>query len=174
MGSQMMMNVVTSLANAGAEDILYNWETIYDLLLELTQNSGYDEPQRFWLNPRTPEGQQAIANLKKRMSQPSAEDIKTQTETQEIGERVELDKQKAAQDYETKMKELEVRNREAAVKEREVDLESQKVQLKQYELEVKHAATVAELQLEMEQGRAVKLGDRQTPNNPTDGDLEDL
>jgi len=46
------------------------------------------------------------------------------------------------------------------------------VELSRYELELKHAATVAELQLEYEQGRAVKIGDRQVPeSNPRDGDI---
>jgi hypothetical protein len=168
MASQQMLNIVTMLGQAGAEGIIYDWNTIYDLLLELTQNSGFDEPQRFWLNPRTPEGIAAIAALKQRQSQPSAEDIKTQAETQEIGQRVQLDAQANQAEYEIKKLELEVRSREAAVKERELDLEQQKIDIKQYEAEIKHAGLVAELQLEMEQGRPVKLGDAQVPN-PTDG-----
>jgi multidrug efflux pump subunit AcrA (membrane-fusion protein) len=168
-----MLNIVTMLGQAGAEGIIYDWNTVYDLLLELTQNSGFDEPQRFWLNPRTPEGQAAIARLQEAKSQPSADDLKKQAETQEIGQRVQLDAQQMKAEYEMKMAEMDVRRREAAVKEREVDLEQQKIELKRYEIEVKHAATVAEIQLEMSQGRPVGIGDRQIPNS-TDGNIPSL
>jgi hypothetical protein len=171
MSSQMMLNIVNSLANAGAEGILYDWETIYDLLLELTQNSGFDEPQRFWLDPRSPDGKIAIQKLEEAKAKPSADDLKKQAETQEIGERVKIDASKAKAEHDIKMLELEVRKREASVKEREIDLEQQRIELETYKVQMNHAATVAELELEQQQGRAVKLGDRQTPNNPTDGDL---
>ena len=164
MSSQMMLNIVNSLANSGAEGILYDWDTIYDLLLELTQNSGFDEPQRFWLNPRTPEGQAAIAKLEQQKAQPSPEAQKLAAETQEIGQRVQLDGMEAKQEYEVKMAEIKVREREASVKEREIDLEQQKIEIEQYKAQVKHAATIAELQLEMEQGRGVGLGDGQVPD----------
>jgi hypothetical protein len=173
MASQQMLNIVTMLGQAGAEGIIYDWNTVYDLLLELTQNSGFDEPQRFWLNPRTPEGQAAITRLQEMKSQPSADDLKKQAETQEIGQRVQLDAQQMKAEYEMKMAEMDVRRREAAVKEREVDLEQQKIELKRYEIEVKHAATVAEIQLEMSQGRPVGIGDRQIPNS-TDGNIPSL
>ena len=173
MAAQQMLNIVTMLGNAGAENIIYDWNTVYDLLLELTQNSGFDEPQRFWLNPRTPDGVAAIQKLAEAKAQPTPEQVKMQAETQEIGQRVQLDGQKEKANYEVKMAEMDVRRREAAVKEREIDLEQQKIELKRYEIEVKHAATVAEIQLEMSQGRPVGIGDRQVPN-PTDGDIPNL
>ena len=170
MAAQMMLNIVQSLANAGAEGILYDWDTLYDLLLELTQNSGFDEPQRFWLNPRTPEGKQAIANLEEAKAKPTPEAIKVQTETQEIGQRVQLDAQKQQGDFELKKLELEVRSREAAVKERELDLEQQKINIEEYKAQTKHAAMIAELTLEQQQGRPVAVGDSEVPNM-SDGDL---
>jgi hypothetical protein len=168
--AQMMLNINTTLAQQGAEGILFDWNTVHTTLLELTQNAGFDEPHRFWLNPASPEGQQAIAKLEKAKAQPSLEEKKFQAETQLKQQELQIEAQVEQAKALAKTKELEVREREAAVKERELDLEQQKIDISRYEAELRHALGVGELQLEMQQDRAVSLGDNQVPN-VRDGDL---
>lgn len=170
MAGQQMLNIISMLQNAGGEDILYDWETLHRLLVEITQNSGYDEAHTYWLDPSTPEGQQAIAALKQRRAQPTPEQIKLQHEMQMDQVKEQREQGEAQAEMQAKMRELEVREREAAVKERELDLEQQKIDIMRQDQQLKYATSLAEIQLESEQRRSVGIGDNQVPNI-SDGDL---
>jgi len=166
MASQMMLNLTTSLAQQGMEGILFDYETVYNSLVAITKNSGFDEPHLFWLNPNSPESKQAQAALEQKRAQPTPEQIKLQLEQQKL----ELEAKKAQEEAAIKREEIAVRNREAAVKERELDIDQQKVDIDRAEYELKYATNIAELQMELEQGRRVSIGDTNVPN-PRDGDL---
>lgn len=170
MASQQMLNLITTLKQAGADNILFNWDTTYSMIIELTQNSGFDEPHQYWLDPSSPESQAAIQRLEEAQAQPSPEEIKLQHDMELEKQQLQLDAQSKQAENQVKIAEIQVREREAAVKERELDLEQQKIDIQRYEAELKHALGLAEVQMEMNQGRAVRLGDTQVPNTG-DGNL---
>jgi|TARA_B110000908_G_C10266685_1_gene464690 hypothetical protein len=170
MNAQMMTNLMSQLKGQGLEDIIFNEESVYNLLTEITKNAGYEDPHKYWLDPTTPERKELKAQKAQAAQQPSVADQLTLAEAADIPAKRQQEAQSMQMEMEAKLRELEVRDREASVKERELDLKQQEIDIKDYEAKLKHGATAAEIQLEMEQGRGVKIGDRKAPN-VTDGNI---
>lgn len=173
MNAQMLMNMLQSFKAGGGENIIYDWDSLYEMTMEVTENAGFINPYRFWKNPSRPEGLQAQEDLKKRQSQPSPEDQKIFAEIEEKKGKLQLDNKEIDTDKEIKLRELAVREREAAVKERELDFEERKINIEEYKAQIQHASVVGELHLERTQHRQASIGDGQVPN-VSDGDLPNV
>ena len=170
MNAQMMMNLANSFKASGGENVIYDWDSIYEMTMEVTENAGFLNPYKFWRDPSRPEGKAAQEEFKQRSQQPSPTDQLAMAEVEKIKGELQIDAQKIQADAQKSQGELEIRLREVAVKERQLDIKEQELEIAMYEAELKHASVIGELALEQQQGRAVTIGDGQAPNL-TDGDL---
>lgn len=170
LAAQKMMQLMQTVVGQGGMGILTNYDKLYNVITQLTKQSGFVDTHNYWLNPSTPEAQQKIKEQEEAAKRPSPEEIRAQAEAQAATINAQVKQQEVQLEAKRDEQEFALKNRELAVKERELDLEQQSLDIKRYEAEVKHAALVAETALEQQRGSGVSLGDQQVPNIK-DGDL---
>lgn len=160
-----------AVINSGGRGILTNETKIFNLLIEMTKNAGYKDAEKFWLDPNTEEGQQGIQRLQEQMSKPSPDDIKANTDAQKKQADAQVDRLKVQQEansvsgqMQLKQQELELKQRELALKEREQGLKEDEQDLERERFEWEKQINTAEVLLEKEANRPIKLGDREVKN----------
>lgn len=158
-----MLQMTQTVIEQGGMGILTDHKKVYNILTELSKNAGYRDVSRFWLDPESPEAQQAIRAMQEASQKPSPEEIKAQSdamskqsEAQSKQTQQQLDSQKLGAD-------MEIRKRELALKERQASLEESRLQLEREQFTWERARDEAEHRLEETQQRAASLGDGRTP-----------
>lgn len=155
----------------GGRGILTNESKIYNLLIEMTKNSGFKDAERFWLDPNTQEGQEGIRRLQEAMSKPTPDDIKANSDAQKKQADAQVDMLNAQQNANNqtveqalKERELQLKEREMALKEREQGLAEDEQDLEREKFEWEKQIRTAEVILEKEANRAVAIGDNKVNN----------
>lgn len=158
-----MLQMTQMVIEQGGMGILTDYNRVYNILSELSKNAGYRDVTRFWLDPKTPEAQQALQAMQEAQSKPSPEEIKAQAEAQSKQAeaqskqaQIQLDSQKTGLDAELKKRELSLKEREVGLKEQELALEREKFAWER-------ARDEAEYDLEQRQQRAAAIGDGRVP-----------
>lgn len=154
-----MLQMTQMVIQQGGMGILTNYDKVYNLLCELSKNAGFKDANRFWLDPKTPEAQQALQALQEAESKPQPEDIKAQADA--MAKQAEAQSKQAQQQLEAQKiaAEMEIRKRELALKEREASLKEAELQLDRDRFDWERARDNAEYELEEKQARSVAIGD---------------
>ncbi len=165
-----------SIGNAGGLGILTNETKIYNLLKEFTENAGYKDPEKFWLDPATEESKAAKAAKEKAAAQPTSDDIKAQADMKKAQSDAQIDQLKVQQEASTsqqemqiKLKELEIAEREMALKEREQAMQEDKSDLERDKFEWSKQVNIAEVVLEQQSERPAAIGDNKVVKKSPQG-----
>jgi len=166
-----MLQMTQTVIAGGGMGILTDYDKVYNILSELAKNAGYRDVTRFWLDPKSPESQQAQQQLMEQQSKPSPEDIKAQAEAQSKqsdaqvnGAKVQLEGQRVQLESQKNGTDAEIEKRKLAVKERELSIKEAELQLERERFIWERARDEAEYTLEESQQRAASLGDGRVPN----------
>lgn len=161
-----LLETQKAIVNSGGMNILTNQEKIYNTLVALTENAGYKNVEKFWLDPTTPEAQQAIQAQMKAQSKPKPEEIKAnadmmkqQSEAQLNQVRVQMDMTQKQSEQQTRQSEMLLKERELALKEREMALKEAIQELEDRKFEWEKQVNIAEAFIEAKQKRAAGIGD---------------
>lgn len=163
---QRMWEMTQAVIAGGGLGILTSETNIYNLLKEITQNAGYKDISRFWLDPASPESQQAQKEKAEADAKPTPDDIKAQADMQRAQADAmskQADAQKAQIDAQIQLAKLEVEKQNATVKLREIALKEDELQLERERFRWEMARDEAEYHLESKQQRQVAIGDGKTP-----------
>lgn len=163
---QRLMEMQQTVINNGGMGILTNETKIYNLLKEFTDNAGYKDVEKFWLDPTTEEAQQAKQALMQAQSKPKPDEIKANAEAQKKQadaqkDQMQLQQEQKFKEMEMQMAQLEMqlKEREMSLKEREAALEEDKQDMERDKFEWQKQVQIAEVVLEKEAGKAVSIGD---------------
>lgn len=161
-----MFELQQNIIKSGGMGILTNQEKVYNLLKELSDNAGYKDAEKFWLDPTTPEAMQAIQEQLEAAKRPTPEQIKAESEAKAKQVEVQL-KQVEAQteqkrgetEQQIKLMELQLRERELALQEREQALQEDIQDMERQKFEWSKQLNISEIILEREGQKAVSIGD---------------
>lgn len=160
------MEMQQTVINNGGMGILTNETKIYNLLKEFTDNAGYKDVEKYWLDPTTEEAKQAKQRLMEAQSKPKPDEIKAQAEAQKKQADAQKDQMQLQQEQKFKQMEMQMaqlemqlKEREMSLKEREAALEEDKQDMERDKFEWQKQIQVAEVVLEKEAGKAVSIGD---------------
>jgi hypothetical protein len=170
---QRLAEMQQTVVNNGGLGILTDRTKIYNLLKEMSANSGFRDVTKFWLDPSSPESVRAVQELDK--SQAEAAQMEKATKQSEIAvnqakaEKDNADAQVLLIEAQIKAKEagmteelqrfkMELDDREIALRERGQALEEEKQGTEDKKFSWKQNLDLAELTLEKEQGRNVSIG----------------
>lgn len=159
---ERMFEKTQAIIAGGGMGILVSEKTIYNLLKEMTENAGYKDVSKYWIDPDSPEAQQAKAQRDEENAKPKPDDIKAQADAQRAQSDA-MAKQAEAQakqaEAQIKMAEVEIAKQNATIALREISLKEQQMQLDIEKFQWQRARDEAEFHLEMTQSRAAALGD---------------
>lgn len=161
-----MFEMMQAVIGGGGMGILVTETNIYNMLKEFTENAGYKDVSKFWNDPNSPEGQQAMQQKAEADSKPTPDDIKAQAQmaaAQGTNMKHQADAQVSQVDAQIKLAEIELKKQEAALKARELSLKEDQFTLEREQFEWSRARDEAEYQLEAQQQRAAALGDGKVP-----------
>ena len=154
-----MFEMAQTVVSNGGLGVLISEKNLYNMLKEMTQNAGYKDVSKYWLDPESPEAKAAKEEKAKAAQKPTPDDIKAQNDSTRANTEArskQADAQIRLAEIELKKQELTLKMREASLKEAELELEREKFQWER-------ARDEAEYQLEATQARQVALGDGKTP-----------
>lgn len=161
-----MFELVQTVVGAGGMGILVTPQTIYNLLKEFTENAGYKDVSKFWQDPMSPEGQQAMQAKAEADAKPKPDEIKAQAQlitAQAGGMKNQADAQVSNLSAQLQLAELELKKQEATVKLREMSLKEQELEFEREKFAWERARDEAEFMLEAKQQRAAAIGDGKVP-----------
>lgn len=167
---QRMWEMAQAVVGGGGLGVLVNENNLYNILKEMTQNAGYKDVARFWMDPMSPESQQAKAQKEAASQKPTPDDIKAQADMQRAQSDAmskQADAQKAMADAQIELAKLEVEKQNATVKLREIALKEAELELEREKFAWERARDEAEYHLEATQARSVALGDGKVPKPGT-------
>lgn len=164
---QRMWEMTQGVVNTGGMGILTNYDKMYNLMVEMSKNSGYKNYNDFWVDPSTPESQQAQQALQQAQAKPKPDEIKANADAQKKQADSQMDGQKLQAEAQAKDRELTIREREVAVKERELTIADEELQIQRERLQLDTFGKVADARLEREQGRPVAIGQGGGSSNAT-------
>jgi hypothetical protein len=164
---QRMWEMTQGIINTGGMGILTNYDKMYNMMVEMSKNSGYKNYNDFWVDPSTPESQQAQQALQQAQSKPKPDEIKANADAQKKQADSQMDGQKLQAEAQTSDRELTIREREVAVKERELTIADEELQIQRERLQLDTFGKVADARLEREQGRSVAIGNGGGSSNAT-------
>lgn len=165
-----MLQMTQMVIDQGGMGVLTDYNRVYNILSELSKNAGYRDVTRFWLDPKSPESQQAQKQLAEAQAKPSPDEIKAQAEAQSKqadaqakGAQIQLEGQRLQLESQGAGVDAEIKKRELSLKERELSLKEAQLQLEREQFIWERARDEAEYTLEERQERAASLGDGRTP-----------
>ena len=156
---QNMWNMAQGIVGNGGLNILTTYDRLYNLLSKISENSGYPDFHKYWLDPNSPQGRQGIKDFQEAQAKPKPEDIKANAQAQQV----QVDAAKVKGDLSNRARELDIRERECAIKEKELTLEADKISLMRDELQIKRYEAVADATLTLDSNKAVAIGDGKIP-----------
>jgi hypothetical protein len=161
-----MWEMAQAVVSNGGMGILITEQNIYNILKEMTENAGYKDVSRYWNDPSSPQGQQALKQKAEADAKPKPDDIKAQAQmatAQATGQKHQADAMQAQSTTQLQMAELELKKQEAVLKAREMSLKEDQLALEREQFQWERAKNEAEFELERNQQRAVALGDGKVP-----------
>lgn len=163
---QRMFEKMQAVIAGGGMGILVTEKNIYNLLKDISTNSGYPDASRYWTDPDSPEAQQAAQEKAEAEAKPKPDEIKAQADMQRAQADAQAKQAEAMMkqtEAQIKMAEIELKKSELAIKQREMSLKEQQMQLEKERFMWERARDEAEFHLEQSQQRAAALGDGKTP-----------
>lgn len=161
-----MFEITQNIINNGGLGILTNEQKIYNMLTEITENAGYVDVEKFWLDPTTPEAQAAKQARAEEAAKPKPDEIKANADAMKKQSDSQVDQLKVQQeaknadiDNQIRLKELELQERELALKEREAALQEDIQGMEREKFEWAKQVNIAEVILTKETEKAVAIGD---------------
>lgn len=163
---QRMMEMAQMVIGQGGMGILTNESKIYNILTEFTENAGYKDYEKYWLDPTTEESQQAKQRLLQAQSKPKPDEIKANADAQK--KQADAQKDQMQMQLEQRFKEMELKQaqlemqlkeREMALKEREAAIQEDSQDLERDKFEWEKQINLAEVVLEKESQRPSAIGD---------------
>jgi hypothetical protein len=161
-----MFELTQTVIGGGGMGVLVSETNIYNMLKEFTENAGYKDVSKFWMDPTSQEAMQAKQEKAQEAAKPKPDDIKAnaQMATAQAGAMKNQSEAQMAQiTAQVQMAEIELKKQEATIKLRQVALQEAELQLERDKFMWERARDEAEYVLEKDQARSVALGDGKTP-----------
>lgn len=163
---QRMLEQTQMIIGNGGMGILTNESKIYNILREFTDNAGYKDYEKYWLDPSTEESQKAKQAFMQAQAKPKPDEIKANAEAQKKQADAQKDQMQLQQEQKFKQMEMQMaqlemqlKEREMSLKEREVALQEDVQDLGRDKFEWEKQIQLAEVVLEKESNRATAIGD---------------
>lgn len=163
---QRMLEQTQMIIGNGGMGILTNESKIYNILKEFTDNAGYKDYEKYWLDPSTEESQKAKQAFMQAQAKPKPDEIKANAEAQKKQADAQKDQMQLQQEQKFKQMEMQMaqlemqlKEREMSLKEREVALQEDVQDLGRDKFEWEKQIQLAEVVLEKESNRATAIGD---------------
>lgn len=163
-----MFEMTQAIIAGGGMGILVGPNNIYNILKEMTENAGYKDISKFWMDPNSPEGQAGMKAKQEADAKPKPDDIKAQAAmaTAQAGSiKNQTEAQVAQLESQIKLAEIELKKQEAAVKLREMSLKEDELAFEREKFQWERAKNEAEFILEAQQQRAAAIGDGKVPES---------
>jgi len=161
-----MLEMTQTIIGNGGMGVLTNEEKIYNIITEFTDNAGYKDYTKFWVDPATEESKKAKAALQKARSKPKPDEIKANSEAQKKQADAQKDQMQLQQEQKFKQMEMqmeqqamEIKQREVSLKEREAAIQETAQDLERDKFEWEKQVQIAEVVLEKESQRPTAIGD---------------
>lgn len=163
---QRMMEMAQMVIGQGGMGILTNESKIYNILTEFTENAGYKDYEKYWLDPATEESKQAKQAFMQAQAKPKPDEIKANADAQK--KQADAQKDQMQLQMEQKFKDIEIRQaqlemqlkeREMSLKEREAGIQESSQDLERDKFEWEKQINIAEVVLEKESKKAAAIGD---------------
>lgn len=161
-----LFELTQSVVNNGGMGILTNEGKIYNLIKEMTENAGYKDAEKFWLDPASDESKKAQLARQKAQSKPTPDEVKAQADMAKqqadaMNDQIKLQQeaQQAQLEMEIKRKEIELAERELALKEREQAMQEDIQDMERERFEWEKHVNISEVFLEKERGAPSAIGD---------------
>lgn len=161
-----MFEMTQSVIAGGGMNILTSPQQIYNLLKEMAENAGYKDVSKYWIDPSSPEAQQAMKQKAEADAKPKPDDIKAQAQmaTAQSGQaKVQAEAQAAQVEAQVKLAKIELEKQLATIQLRQISLQEQELELERDKFMWERAKNEAEFELESQQHRAVSIGAGKTP-----------
>lgn len=161
-----LWEMAQAVVAGGGMGILVSEQNLYNLLKEITENAGYKDVSKYWTDPSSPQGQQAMQQKAEADAKPKPDDIKAQASmaTAQAGAmKAQAEAQAKAAENQIKLAEIELKKQEALLEQRKVSLQEAELQLERDRFTWERARDEAEYHLEATQARQVALGDGEVP-----------
>lgn len=157
-----LFEMTQTVIAGGGMGILVNATNIYNMLKEMTENAGYKDVSKFWMDPNSPEGQAGQQAKVEADAKPKPDDIKAQASmatAQGQNMKIQSDAQVAQVEAQIKLAEIELKKQESAVKLREMSLKEAELEFEKEKFAWERARDEAEYILEAQQQRPTAIGD---------------
>lgn len=161
-----MLEMTQTIIGNGGMGILTNEEKVYNIVTEFTDNAGYKDYQKYWVDPATEESKKAKQALMEAQAKPKPDEIKANAEAQKKQADSQRDQMQMQQEQKFKQMELQMeqmamqlKEREMSLKEREASLHETAQDLERDKFEWEKQVQIAEVVLEKEAKRAIAIGD---------------
>lgn len=161
-----LYELTLSIINNGGMGILTSEEKIFNLVKEITDNAGYKDPDKFFLDPTSPEAMQAKEARAKKAAEPTPEMIEADSKAAVTRSDIQMAQVEAQHktkeldvESQVKLKELEIKEREMALEERKQALQEDIQDMEREKFEWSKQVNISEVILERESQKAVAIGD---------------